>query len=85
MNMNDLESINTSYCNKCLHFDEDSNTCQAFPNGIPSELLSGKVKHTSRFPEQVGLAVFINEREYWENEGLEFHPMAGVDDFELLD
>ncbi len=79
------ENINTSYCNKCLHFDEEKNACNAFPNGIPTDLLSGKIKHKSKFPEQEGNEVFVNERDYWIKEGLEYHPMEGIDDFIIED
>lgn len=83
--MNEFEQINTSYCNKCLHFDEETNSCNAFPNGIPAALLAGKIKHLSKFPEQIETDVFINAREYWESQGLEFHPLEGIDDFIIED
>ena len=79
--MEENEYINTSYCNKCLNYDAENKSCSAFPNGIPAGLLSGKIKHLSKFPEQKGTDVFVNAREYWEKEGLEFHPMEGFDDF----
>jgi len=79
------EPKNTSYCSKCLHYDADNMVCSAFPNGIPDQLLSGQIQHKSKFPEQVGTDVFVNEREYWESQGLEFHPHDGIDDFIVED
>lgn len=81
MNMEENEDIKTRYCNKCLHFDADTKSCSAFPNGIPAALLAGKIKHLSKFPEQIGADVFVNARAFWEKEGLEMHPMEGIDDF----
>jgi len=80
-----IESKNTRYCDKCLHYDANAQSCPAFPNGIPDQLLAGKIKHILRFPEQVGKDVYVNSREYWEGMGLEFHPMEGIDDFIVED
>lgn len=76
---------NTRYCNKCLHFNGDKNACNAFPNGIPDEILSGKIKHVSKFPDQNGTDVFVDAYQYWTDQGLTMHPMIGVDDFEIED
>jgi len=78
------QDINTRYCRKCLHFDGDTLTCSAFPMGIPVDLLSGKVKHLSKFPEQVGKDVFVNSAEYWEKEGLQVHWMEFGGDIEVV-
>ncbi|RAJ24989.1 hypothetical protein [Pedobacter cryoconitis] len=83
--MEENQDTNTRYCNKCLHFDADTKSCSAFPNGIPSALLAGKIKHLSKFPEQTGTEVFVDAREYWISQGLELHPMEGVDDFIIED
>ena len=85
MDMKENEDISIRYCNKCIHFDAGTLSCPAFPNGIPAGLLAGSIKHLSKFPEQIGTDVFINARDYWENEGLEFHPMEGIDDFIIDD
>jgi hypothetical protein len=81
INMEENEDLKTRYCNKCIHFDADNKACTAFPSGIPSEILSGKIQHKSKFPEQQGTDVFVNAREYFENEGLVFHTTFGNDDF----
>jgi|GEM_PF-5348579 hypothetical protein len=81
-----MEEIkNTRYCSKCLHFDGEKNGCNAFPSGIPTDLLSGKVKHKSKFPEQEGNDVFVDAYQYWTDQGLKLHPMIGVDDAEIED
>ena len=85
MNMEENEDIDTRYCNKCIHYNADTKSCSAFPAGIPAGLLAGKIKHLSKFPEQIGNDVFVNAREYWEGEGLAFHPMEGFDDFIVED
>jgi hypothetical protein len=42
-------------CKECIWFNNDTgNSCEAFPNGIPIEILTDKLKHISKFPEQVG-------------------------------
>lgn len=79
------EVKNTRYCSKCLHFDGGNNSCSAFPAGIPEPLLSGKVKHKSKFPEQEGTDVFVDAYQYWTDQGLTMHPMIGVDDAEIED
>ncbi len=76
---------NTRYCNRCLHFNSDNNTCAAFPNGIPGKLLSGAIKHKSKLPVQVGTDVFVDGFQYWTDQGLVMHLMIGVDDAEVED
>lgn len=83
--MEENEDINTRYCNKCIHYDAETLSCPAFPTGIPSALLAGKIQHKSKFPEQIGTDVYVNARDYWESEGLEFHPTYGNDDFIVED
>jgi hypothetical protein len=36
---------NRHYCEDCRHFHIDERTCDAYPNGIPSRLLSGEFDH----------------------------------------
>ena len=79
--MEENEDIKTRYCSKCINYDAENKACTSFPAGIPAELLSGKIQHKSKFPEQVGNDVFVNAREYWESEGLTLHPTFGNDDF----
>ncbi|MCF8001715.1 MAG: hypothetical protein K9K76_07670 [Halanaerobiales bacterium] len=33
-------------CDLCKHVHEGGFTCEAFPNGIPSEILRGKFDHS---------------------------------------
>jgi hypothetical protein len=45
-------------CLKCEHFHYNnliSNTCEAYPQGIPDEILDGKVIHTSSYNGDNGL------------------------------
>jgi hypothetical protein len=37
--------INNGICNHCKHINDDGQTCKAFPNGIPSDILTGKFDH----------------------------------------
>jgi hypothetical protein len=40
-------------CALCKNKDQEiSATCRAFPNGIPSFILDGSVKHTSKLKDQ---------------------------------
>jgi len=51
-------------CKRCVWFNNDEGkTCEAFPFGIPLEILEDKIKHTVKFPEQVGDFVFEKEPE----------------------
>jgi hypothetical protein len=34
-----------SQCAMCVHKDEDTATCEAFPDGIPDKILTNKVLH----------------------------------------
>ena len=34
------------WCEDCKHFNDDMDTCKAFPDGIPMDLLTGEVRHT---------------------------------------
>jgi len=43
--------INDSICYRCEHVHHpERTTCDAFPDGIPGEIISGKVKHTEPYP-----------------------------------
>lgn len=47
-----------SKCVNCKHFKEWDFFCEAFPNGIPDEYLSGEKEHTTKDSRQVGNTVF---------------------------
>lgn len=44
-------------CNICKNYLGDL-TCQAFPNGIPNEILQGENNHSSPLPNQNNDIVF---------------------------
>jgi hypothetical protein len=45
---------NRSFCRFCRHLNSliDKPTCNAFPEGIPQEILSGKIIHKDPLPNQ---------------------------------
>lgn len=47
-----------SKCVNCKHFKKWDFFCEAFPNGIPDEYLSGEKEHTTKDSRQVGNTVF---------------------------
>ena len=51
-------------CSICMYYFGDKK-CRAFPNGIPKDILTGKVRH-------------INP--YKGDNGLQFEPIDGYDD-----
>ena len=42
-------SLGVCQCNKCLHVADDGLSCDAFPGGIPMDILAGRVAHTTPF------------------------------------
>jgi hypothetical protein len=50
-----------SSCTGCKHFDIETNTCPAYPKGIPTVILTGEVLHTSVLKGQTGILVKENE------------------------
>jgi hypothetical protein len=76
---------NTRYCEKCINFNQDNNTCSAFPNGIPVDILSGKIKHVTRFPEQVGDDVFEDRIQALKAIGIDTSLEEMYDDIEYED
>lgn len=49
-------------CNICKNYLGDL-TCQAFPNGIPNEILIGENDHSKPLPEQANDIVFEPEKD----------------------
>ena len=47
----------TRECFKCVHWHDGSDpiACDAFPEGIPSIILSGKQSHATHYPGDGGL------------------------------
>jgi hypothetical protein len=43
-------------CFECAHFDNHKGlTCEAFPEGIPKELMFGYVEHATPYPGDKGI------------------------------
>ena len=78
MNMNEIK---IKYCHKCINYNVN-NTCSAFPNGIPVDILTGKLKHTVKFPEQVGDDVFEDRIEFLKAGGIDTSLEEMYDDIE---
>ena len=53
--LNERESI---ICDLCKHILVRRYTCEAFPQGIPEEILNGKNNHSKTLPEQGNNIVF---------------------------
>ena len=48
----------TSQCTACVHLDREKledQRCDAFPSGIPEEIFSNEVAHTSSYPGDHGV------------------------------
>lgn len=43
-----------SSCTGCKHFNVIDYTCPAFPKGIPTEILTGELKHDRVLKNQLG-------------------------------
>lgn len=50
----------TLYCVQCAHLEEDEIMfmCDAYPSGIPEDILLGHRTHTEVLPDQQGKVVF---------------------------
>ena len=44
-----------SLCLSCIHREPHAWTCAAFPDGIPNEIIGGRVPHTSPYPGDHGI------------------------------
>ncbi|ADL53222.1 hypothetical protein [Clostridium cellulovorans] len=54
--MDDGILINTvKLCNNCLHRIKFTANCKAYPNGIPKEILEGKVDHNIPYENDNGI------------------------------
>lgn len=54
----EILSLYTSDCAQCRLFTEKGYKCKAFPESIPSKILSGEVKHRKVLPTQEGKFIF---------------------------
>lgn len=57
-----MEALNL-VCLKCNHFRRFSGGCNAFPDGIPDEITSGKNNHSKPLPNQKNTIVFTPEKQ----------------------
>jgi hypothetical protein len=48
----------TSQCTACVHLDREAleaQSCEAFPSGIPEDIYTNKIAHTSSVPGDNGI------------------------------
>jgi hypothetical protein len=45
-------------CENCKHLNKEINACEAFPKGIPDDILDGLNDHSKPLPEQRNNIVF---------------------------
>jgi len=57
----DFISSNMGICNNCKHKTVSKSTCEAFPKGIPKEILTGKIDHHEPYEGDNGIQ-FVNTR-----------------------
>jgi len=56
-------------CPACVHYSPDNDlsdmmsieTCRAFPEGIPDAVLSGRIDHSEKIPEDNGLTFTLDD------------------------
>ncbi len=54
-----MEDRKQPRCSNCKHLNENPEGCPAFPDGIPDDILSGKILHKVPIKGQVGDYVYI--------------------------
>jgi len=42
-------------CNDCIHVRDNGYECDAFPDGIPNEILTGEIDHHKPHPDDNGI------------------------------
>lgn len=55
-------AIDNGKCNKCIHVHDDGMTCDAFPDGIPGEILSGEFNHIEPYDGDNGIRFERNNK-----------------------
>lgn len=53
-----MTTMRPSLCGSCIHYDGKGN-CDAFPKGIPDDILFYGGDHRSLWPQQVGTTVHV--------------------------
>ena len=51
----DSDDFSEPICNECEHKTKGKETCKAYPEGIPSEILTNNVDHTKSYIGIMGL------------------------------
>ena len=51
------------WCDKCIHFNPEDESCPAFPHGIPDEIFEGLVRHTKPYPGDHGIMFEPKEKQ----------------------
>jgi len=54
-------SLGGAECHKCKHINDDGESCKAFPNGIPEEIIIGDTLH--RVPVEGDNGITFEPRE----------------------
>lgn len=47
--------IDDGKCDLCEHVHKDGQSCEAFPDGIPAEILNGDYDHSNSYPGDNGI------------------------------
>lgn len=55
-------TIGDGKCNKCIHVNKNGMTCDAFPEGIPGEILSGEFNHIEPYNGDNGIRFEKNKK-----------------------
>ena len=53
-----MSMIKEPICTSCRHYDWETSTCAAFPDGIPDVIFEGDNKHSKPLPDQQNKIVF---------------------------
>jgi len=53
-------NLQSLQCLKCKHYI-GAGYCEAFPDGIPSEVMSGKFEHTKPYPGDNGIQFELDD------------------------
>ncbi len=48
-------TLDEGICHKCRYLHSDGMSCMAYPDGIPEDILIGKIDHTEPQPDDNGI------------------------------